>query len=386
MQRWQTIMNHASSQQDVMIKTAEILANKIVKQGGELYATGVEPFWREAVHRAGGLSMIRQWTPLNVLDKNDVVLLGLEYQDFPTYQDYAISFLNTGATVVLFAEPCSEADTLLQQYPHDQFIHIPCLAQLDGLFESKKEKRKFGSLTGMHHILNYWLLMSELVSAMTRLNAMPNILVSITHPKGWSLNGKCVYSRFYQDGEIHPVLPGVLFKQYMEQMNTCLEFDSELIKKAVDLMLGVLYSKGSIKEQVAGHWASYLPKNQYTPPYLNTTKDLIENDLCLNLDYNYYDIDMNGYLNKSIKVIYMLTSSKRDEPFKGILPTVHGHLLPLIHQIPDEDQLIVIPANWHRFDGCLILPDFPYPFCASSWIAHGWMHWKLIEQLTLKYN
>ena len=384
MQQWQTIMNHASSQKDAMINAAEILAHKIVKQGGELYATGAEPFWREAVHRAGGLSMIRQWTPQNVLDKNDIVLLGLEYQDFPSYQDAAIAILNTGATLVLFAEPCPEADVLFQQYPHDQLIHIPCLPELDGLFVAIKEKRKYGSLTGMHHILNFWLLMTELIAAMTRLDAMPNILVSITHPRGWSLNGRCVYSRFYQDGEIKPVAPGVLFNHYMEQMNTFIQFDSELVNRAVEWMLETLHDGNVIKEQVAGHWASYLPKNKYTPPCMTTDRELDKNDLCLNLDYNYYDVAMNGYLNKSIKVIYMLTSGKNDEPFQGILPTVHGHLLPLIHQIPDEEQLLVIPANWHRYDGCLTLPDFPYPFGASSWISHGWMHWTLVEQLIAK--
>ena len=289
---------------------SEIWANKVIKEGGEVYATGNFGFWRECVHRAGGIGFIRKLTPDVVLDNKDVVLAGFEYADETHRREILEPVLKSGATVLLFAELGAEKEfNHIKQSPN-QLILIPCEKNLDGLLSTDSEK--YVSLTGMTNILHLWVTSAEFIGACTRLGHMPNIYVSVFHPRGWSINGSYFASRFCQDKQITPVEKGVLGKQYLDWVKKInMEIVGEnSISTAANWIVDTLNNNHGIHETIAGHWAPQLNSNKYSSKYLNSVQRVNKGDLRLALGYNYFpNNEIDKYLNEGINVIFMCTSN-----------------------------------------------------------------------------
>jgi hypothetical protein len=354
---------------------AEYWAQHVVKQGGECYAYGDEPFWREAVHRAGGLAMMRLLTPEVVLDKNDLIFFQWDQEDgWENRYNHMGPHLAEGAQIFLFGRE-EGLDELEQRTWILQGQYYKILTE-KGLSSYARK---------MNHILNLWVLTAEFISACTRLGVMPNILVSITHPKGYSLNGNCFYSRFWQGNVIRPVEEGVLGSLYLAECKKILaqlKSQQELFAKASEWIHKVHQDGGEIKESVAGHWASYLPRDTQTPEWFNSDKQLKKGDIRIMLDYNYYPEDeVDKLLNQGIKVILMLTSREDEGHFKGLIPSALGQPMKTWKDIPQHENLLLLDGYWPWFDGCLLLPDYPYPFCPLSWFSHGAVHGLLTENL-----
>ncbi len=352
---------------------AEYWAQHVVKQGGECYAYGDEPFWREAVHRAGGLSLMRLLTPEVVLDKNDLIFFQWDQEDgWENRFNQMGPHLAEGAQIFLFGRE-KGLDELEQRTWMLQGQYYKILTSNEVPPFARK----------MSHILNYWVMTAEFISACTRLGVMPNILVSITHPRGYSLNGKCFYSRFWQEGLVKPQAEGVLGHRYLDECKVILEkFQSQKDRfaQAIDWVHKTQSNKGEIRETIAGHWASYLPGDSQTPDWLKSNHPLKQGDLRIMLDYNYYpEEEVTSLLSAGVKVILMLTSRKDDGPFKGLKPSVMGQAVKTWKEVPPHDNLLLLDGYWPWFDAGLSLPDFPYPFCPLSWFSHGLAHGLLCE-------
>ncbi len=365
-------------------QAAEVWANKVVKDGGEVYATGDIGFWRENVYRAGGIGFVHKLTPDVVLDKNDVVLVGFEYADETNHRAIIEPILKTGATVLLFAESGADKEFKNLQKSPEQLILIPCDKGLDGLVSF--DSTKYVSLTGMTHILHLWVTTAEFFGACTRLGRMPNTLVSITHPQGWSLNADAVVSRFFQDNTPAPVEKGTLGKRYLEKVKEISKLIAEgdsakNISKAAQWIAETVKGNHQIEETLTGHWAVYLFSNHYTPKFFTTKHKLEKGDLQIRLEYNFYpNSEIEPLLNKGVRIVFMSTSEKDNDKFKGVIMSNNGQLLTPWNEIPQRDDLLLIDGHWPQYDSTLTLPDYPYPFCPSSWVAHGLVHWLLTAE------
>lgn len=376
---------------DVFEQAGEAWADQILVRGGEVYATGDYGFWREAVHRAGGLSMIRKLTPEVILDEKDVVLAGFEYDD-PTNPDrleLLKPVLHQGTLVILVAEEGAESQLMEHTLRDDQIILIPSPNGLDGLFTEVGTRKRVGCLTGMANILNLWLVTAAFVDACRRRGRMPNVLVSITHPRGMSWNGQCFKSRFWQEGVVDkPAHPLELWDQLSELFLKNIEFISyEYIEKAAHVINDVSNSGRFINETVAGHWAMNLPHNQFTPESFLTTNSLSSGDLQILLDYNYYpDTVVEPLLSQGVKVILQIAKENPypQKDFCDAAPSSQGIVLPGYGQIPHHENLFLIPTQWPVFDACLSITDYPYPLIPLSWAGHGATHWALVESFATK--
>jgi hypothetical protein len=382
---WMNQVSTAEKKLPFYSTVAEKWANQVVKKGGEVYITGDYGFWREGVHRAGGLSMVRLLTKEVVLDEKDVVLAGFEYAD-PTSRTKVIKpLLQSGAMVILFAEEGADKAFKKDCKRSDQLILVPCDMDLDGLAHCPKLAAPYISLTGMVNIFHLWMVTSEFVGACTRLGVMPNCFVSITHPRGWSINGSGFSSRFYQGGKVDPVKPGALGRNYIEQVrfigNRMISLKtSNLLKLTSQWIVDAQTTGHNIRESVAGHWAENLPQNKYTPEFFHTPKNLVKGDVYVGLEYNYYpDEQIQKYLDKGVKTVFMTTSSIDTNKFKGVKLNSLGTPLLTMESIPQDKNLLVIDGSWPQYDAALTLPDYPYPFCPTSWVAHGLAHWFLVE-------
>jgi hypothetical protein len=392
--KWLVQIDRVKRNLSYYTKVAEIWADKVISQGGEVYVGGDYPFWRETIHRAGGLSLLLKLTPDVVLDKKDVVLIGFEYANPKQRKGLISSLLKTGTTILLFAEEGADQEYKKHELYPDQLLLISSAPGLDGLIEDPKSKNKYVSLTGMSNVLNLWLINVEFIAACTRRKRMPNIYVSVTHPLGYPFNGYNNYYNFFQEHEIKPIEGEKLARELIFKVSSLshkiVESDSSNgIAECADWIHSTINSKTShIQESLQGHWATNLSLNDYTPEIFKYTGKLKAGDLKIYLAYSFYPTDkycypfelMEPLLSSGVRVIFMTTSDTDQDKFKGIQMRLLDKELTTWADIPRADNLLLIDGHWPQFDAGISIPDFPYPICPLSWLSHGLVHWLLAAE------
>jgi hypothetical protein len=373
---------------------AEIWADKVISQGGEVYVGGDYPFWRETIHRAGGMSLLRKLTADVVLDEKDVVLIGFEYAQPAHRKDLISSLLKTGTTILLFAEEGADLEYKETELLPNQLLLIPSAPGLDGLITDSKNNKKYISLTGMSNILNLWLLNVEFIAACTRRKRMPNIFVSVLHPRGFPYNGYNFYYKFFQEHEIKPIEKENLARELILKVRSLshkiVESDTSTgIAESADWIHSTINSKTfHIQESLQGHWATNLSLNDYTPEVFKYEGELKKGDLKIFLAYSFYPTDKYCYpfelieplLSRGVRVIFMTTSDKDQDKFKGSQVRLLDKVLTTWDEIPGVDNLLLIDGHWPQFDAGISIPDYPFPICPLSWLSHGLVHWLLAAE------
>lgn len=322
-----------------LTQSAERAAVKFLT-GGNLWVAGRQPdFLAEASQRAGGLMSI---APLadHVPTNHDVILYATPGSLDDNDQKLLEGWRGKGATVVTF---CSPAGLFRGKFPVDTVVNV---AEL-------------------------WTWTGEFVASCTRSGKMPVLYQSYGLPGGYKRAKKYQGKRFHDDLSISPIGPGVLGKEYIDQLQRTLARIQETELGKMDRAAMWWRQAKSATTLVTGHMFPAHSQDPRTIHICDFVRVPAREDKEL-LGVN--PADFIFYLGYQFAPQKLLDEAKQ-KPIK----LVYTDVQPGQPAEPSENILHIAPA-WPLDDGCVSVPGYDIPILPASGVVQAAIYWTIASK------
>lgn len=317
--------------------------------GGRLWAAGQPSVVSEISGRAGGIMMLRNLGDADP-GENDTVLYFPEVEDTPT-----------------------------QTWP-DACLVIGISARQDGMdYAFPTHADETGLSETLSSAIPAWLLIGELVAALTRRGVMPVLYETIGGYGGYSRmaqykNGEIP---FHDDRKVPPVPAGTLANRYIDTVaGMCrrvlheeaekLERAGEMARKAhVDGKQRFMYSMGHLfpNEVVATSIGEVFQSATWNAGFHNSKPEHT---------YGQADfVSLIGYQHSA------------DDLLDRARPAGANVVYVTLHEDRDyrsDPNVIWIDPMWEWADGCVGIEGYDIPFLAASGLVNGAIAWEIHRQ------
>lgn len=404
---------------------AEVAADRIVRQEGQLLSAGDHSFSLEPVWRAGGIAFSRQYLPnkqaaaaavasadgkipyyrtkefvehftVQQANSNDVVLLGFENEKEERLHlvSHVEQLLSDGALVVFFGSGDS-AKTLRQKFGRsDRLLFLTHDVPDGGIVEVPGWPEKIGSGRSIVNRLYLWSFEAELISAFMRRGKIPGILLSVTYesPQVWNEPLLKNY-KFIPAFDVTPVEKRLFGNTYLNhlrrivssivpsqrpQFRQAAQWIAEARRtkhKAFALLIHGLDPKGLPGDP--GLFKVYSEGNAYYP---QMDSELGKDDVALFVGYNWYPPALADTVVKAGGKQILCFTLVQDQPPR---PAVYGEVGELRHvksfdELPQDENRIYIDLKFAQYNAVLKIPDYPVPALETSAFAEDVVYWHLV--------
>lgn len=407
-------------------KAAELAAERIVHQNGELLSAGDQSFALEPVWRAGGIAFSRQYVPddqaagfptldspedqvpyyrtkdfvkhftVNQAGSKDVVLVGFENElEEKKHLTETVRHLISNKALVVFFGSRKSARTLTQTLGQPANLLLITHDVPDGgIIDIPGWPDKICSGRSIANRLYLWTFEAELISAFMRLGKMPGILLSVTYesPQIWNL--PLLYSyKFIPAFNVTPVPSGVFGNTYLNHLNrivaSIVPSQRKQFRKAAHWLAEAARSKqqsfallihGLAPEGLPGDpglFRVFSEGNAYYPQLGSVIKP---NDVALFVGYNWYPPRLADTVTKAGARQILCFTLVQDQP---PTPALYGEVGELRHytsfdQLPQDDNRIYIDLKFAQYNAVLKIPDYPVPALETSSFAEDVVYWHLV--------
>lgn len=406
-------------------RAAEVAADRIVKQNGELLSAGDHSFSLEPVWRAGGIAFSRQYLPnkqaaaaavkssdgkipyyrtkefvehftVQKAAGKDVVLLGFENEKEEEQHliSQARQLLSDGALVVFFGSGKS-AQRLEREFGRrENLIAITHSVPDGGIIEVAGWPKKICSGRSIANRLYLWTFEAELIGAFMRRGKIPGILLSVTYesPQIWNLPLLHSY-RFVPAFDVTPVEQGVLGDTYLDHLKRIvsgiLPGQRRKFRKAArwlaeaartDHKSFALLIHGLDPDGLPGDPGLFTVFSEGNAYYPQLDKAIGKDDVALFVGYNWYPPRLAATVDKAeARQILCFTLVQEVPP----TPAIYGEVGELRHptsfdQLPQADNRIYIDLRFAQYNAVLKIPGYPIPALETSSFAEDVVYWHLV--------
>lgn len=409
-------------------RAADVAAERIVSQGGELLSAGDRIFSLEPVWRAGGIAFSKQYLPekQSVLDavktsgddipyyrtrafvehftvakasNRDVVLVGYENEKEERQHLPATvkQLLSDGALVVFIGSEAS-AKTLEKEFGRNEnLVSITHTVPDGGIIEVAGWPEKICSGRSMANRLYLWTFEAELISAFMRRGKMPGILLSVTYesPQIWNIPLLHTY-KFIPAFNVTPVKKGEFGNTYLDHLRRIVSsivpeqrkqfrkaagWLAEAVRtkhKAIALLIHGLEPEGLPGDP--GLFKAFSEGNAYFP---QLEKVLGKDDVTLFLGYNWYPPEVAEAVDRTGGKQILCFTLVQDQP---PTPAIYGEVGELKHYtsfdaLPQAENRIYIDLKFAQYNAVLKIPDYPIPALETSSFAEDVVYWHLVADM-----
>lgn len=313
--------------------------------GGNIWAAGRQAdFISEACGRAGGLMAI---APLggSVPARHDIVLYAfpgaLGQEDLKRLDQWR----EKGATVIQFSSP---AGVFGNHFPIDTVANV----------------------------VDLWTWTGEFVAACTRLGQMPVLYQSYGLPGGPERGKKYQGKRFHDDLSVKPIAPGVLGREYLDQ---------------IQRMLTKINATQMPKILQAARWWSDVPTASATtlftghmfPRHAQDPRALRISDFAAVPAWEDKEILDPGDPPAFVLCLgYQFAPQKLLDQAKALgVKLVYSDVQPAQPPEPASNILYLDPA-WPLADGCVTVTGYDVPILPASGVVQAAVYWTIVSERT----
>ena len=404
---------------------AEVAADRIVGQDGELLSAGDHSFSLEPVWRAGGIAFSRQYLPdkqavaatvksadgkipyyrtkefvehftVKHAKSNDVVLLGFENENeerlqlVPTVEQ----LLRDKALVIFFGSRAS-AKRLKEKFgTRKNLLFITHNVPDGGIIKIPGRSEKICSGRSIANRLYLWTFEAELISAFMRRGKMPGILLSVTYesPQVWNVPLLHDY-KFIPAFDVTPVKHGVLGNTYLNHLHrivsSIVPAQRSKFRKAAEWLAQAARTKhksfallihGLDPDGLPGDPGLFKVYSEGNAYYPQLDKVIGKNDVALFVGYNWYPRRLANTADKAGAKQILCFTLVQEQPPK---PAVYGEVGELRHytsfdQLPQAENRIYIDLKFAQYNAVLKIPGYPIPALETSSFAEDVVYWHLV--------
>lgn len=404
---------------------AEVAADRIVGQDGQLLSAGDHSFSLEPVWRAGGIAFSRQYLPdkqaaaaavesadgkipyyrtkefvehftVQKAISNDVVLLGFENEkeERQHLAAHVKQLLSDGALIVFFGSNES-AKTLREKFGQkDNLLFLTHDVPDGGIIDVPGWPEKICSGRSIVNRLYLWTFEAELISAFMRRGKIPGILLSVTYesPQVWNVPLLDTY-KFIPAFDVTPVEKRLFGETYLNHLRRILSSivpsqrkqfqkaaqwvaEAQRTKhKAFALLIHGLDPKGLPGDP--GLFQVYSEGNAYYP---QMDKECGKDDVAFFVGYNWYPPALADTVAKAGGRQILCFTLVQDQPPK---PAVYGEVGELQHfksfaELPQDENRIYIDLKFAQYNAVLKIPGYPMPALETSAFAEDVVYWHVV--------
>ena len=311
--------------------------------GGNIWAAGRQAdFISEACGRAGGLMAI---APLggSAPARHDIILYAvpgaLEQEDLKRLDQLR----EKGATVIPFS---SLAGVFGKHFPIDTVANV----------------------------VDLWTWTGEFVAACTRLGQMPVLYQSYGLPGGPERGKKYQGKRFHDDLSVKPIAPGVLGREYLDQ---------------IQRMLTKINATQMPKILQAAKWWSEVPTASATtlftghmfPRHAQDPRALRISDFTAVPAWEDKEILDPGHAPAFVLCLgYQFAPQKLLDQAKALgVKLVYSDVQPAQPPEPASNILYLDPA-WPLADGCVTVTGYDVPILPASGVVQAAIYWTIVSE------
>jgi hypothetical protein len=312
--------------------------------GGNIWVTGRQPdFISEACGRAGGLMAI---APLG--------------GRVPTRHD-----------IVLYAVPgeLEQADLKMIEQWREKGVMVIQFSSLAGLYADQFP------LDTVANVVDLWTWTGEFVAACTRLGQMPVLYQSYGLPGGIDRGKKYQGKKFHDDLNIKPIAPGVLGRQYLDQ---------------IQQMLATINKTQMPKMLQAAKWWSEVPKSSAItltsghmfPRHAQDSRTLQISDFGAVPAWEDREFLDAGHPPAFVLCLgYQFAPQKLLDQAKALgVKLVYSDVQLAQPPEPASNILYIDPA-WPLADGCVTLPGYDVPILPASGVVQAAIYWTIVSEV-----
>jgi hypothetical protein len=313
--------------------------------GGNIWAAGRQAdFISEACGRAGGLMAI---APLggSAPARHDIILYAvpgaLEQEDLKRLDQWRAK----GTTVIQFSSP---AGVFGNHFPIDTVANV----------------------------VDLWTWTAEFVAACTRLGQMPVLYQSYGLPGGPERGKKYQGKRFHDDLSVKPIAPGVLGREYLDQ---------------IQRMLTKINATQMPKILQAARWWSDVPTASATtlftghmfPRHAQDPRALRISDFAAVPAWEDKEILDPGHPPAFVLCLgYQFAPQKLLDQAQALgLKLVYSDVQPAQSPEPASNILYIDPA-WPLADGCVTVTGYDVPILPASGVVQAAVYWTIVSERT----
>jgi hypothetical protein len=325
-----------------LTQSADRATNEFLS-GGNLWAAGRQAdFISEACGRAGGL-MTTIALGQQVPSSHDIVLYAvpgpLEEADLRIVNEWQAK----GATVIKF---CSPAGLYHDHFPIDTVANV----------------------------IDLWTWTGEFVAACTRLGRMPVLYQSYGLPGGPERGKKYQRRRFHDDLTISPIGPGVLGREYLDQIDRML---ASVSKTQMPKILQAAKWWGSVpKASATTLVTSHMFPRHGRDPRTVPICDFVAVPAGENKDL----LDASRPPPFVLYLGYQFAHQKLVDQAKAMgVKLVYSDVQPCQPPEPASNILYIDPA-WPLTDGCVTVPGYDIPILPASGVVQAAIYWTIASE------
>jgi hypothetical protein len=313
--------------------------------GGNIWAAGRQAdFISEACGRAGGLMAI---APLggSAPARHDIILYAvpgaLEQEDLKRLDQWRAK----GTTVIQFSSP---AGVFGNHFPIDTVANV----------------------------VDLWTWTAEFVAACTRLGQMPVLYQSYGLPGGPERGKKYQGKRFHDDLSVKPIAPGVLGREYLDQ---------------IQRMLTKINATQMPKILQAARWWSDVPTASATtlftghmfPRHAQDPRALRISDFAAVPAWEDKEILDPGHPPAFVLCLgYQFAPQKLLDQAQALgVKLVYSDVQPVQPPEPASNILYIDPA-WPLADGCVTVTGYDVPILPASGVVQAAVYWTIVSERT----
>lgn len=337
--RLQSTIAQTRAHLPALTQSAEHAAGEFLS-GGNLWAAGRQPdFIAEACQRAGGLMAM---SPLSghVPARHDVILYAVPGAISDSDQKIFDDWRGRGATVVAF---CSDAGLFQNKFPIDTVVNVA----------------------------EMWAWTAEFAAACTRLGKMPVLYQSYGLPRGRERAAKYQGKKFHDDLKISPIAPGVLGKEYLDQIQGML---AKIQKTELPKINRAAEWRRKAKSSTTLFTGHMFPMHGQDPRVIGIgdfvrapaweNKDLLgmrSPEFVFYLGYQFAPQKLLDQARaKGFKLVY--TDVQPGEPVEA------------------SDNILYIAPAWPLADGCVTVPGYDVPILPASGVIQAGIYWAIASR------
>ena len=336
--RLQVVIAEQRSKLPTLTLSAERAAHEFLS-GGHLWVAGRQAdFIAEACGRAGGLMAI---APLG--------------RQIPTNHD-----------TVLYAVPGAlrEADRKTIKQWEGQGTMVVSFSSPAGMFNN------LAPLDTVANVIDLWTWTGEFVAAGTRLGAMPVLYQSYGLPGGRERGAKYRGKRFHDDLTIKPIAPGVLGRQYLDQIERMLatigQTQRPKLQQAAEWW-------GQAKKAVTFGTGHIFPRHyqdaRTSPRCRLLTAPAWEDKDLLDPSHPPQFVFYLGYQFAPQRLV--------DQAKAMDVKLVYSDVQRARPPEPAGNILYIDPA-WPLADGCVTVPGYDVPILPASGVMQAALYWTMV--------
>ena len=323
-------------------KSADKAAGEYLS-GGHIWAAGRQAdFISEACGRAGGLMVI---APLggSVPARHDTILYAvpgaLEQEDLSRLYQWR----EKGVTVIQFSSPAGVFDN-----------HFP--------------------IDTVANVVDLWTWTGEFVAACTRLGQMPVLYQSYGLPGGPERGKKYLGKRFHDDLSVKPIAPGVLGREYLDQIQ-------RMLTKINATQMPKILQAAKWWSDVPTASATTLFTGQMFPRHAQDPRALRISDFAAVPAWEDKEILDPGHPPAFVLCLgYQFAPQKLLDQAKALgVKLVYSDVQPAQLPEPASNILYLDPA-WPLADGCVMVTGYDVPILPASGIAQAAIYWTIVSE------